>query len=413
MSDFPSLNIQKSHLKMSQKNKMRGIIKIALLIFFLVALVLFGLWWSSTSSSSVFNFVFGKESALKIENGRVHILLLGIAGSGHDGPNLTDTIMVASYQPTSAQVDLISLPRDLWLDEHKAKINTIYQLGLNQKDGLGFAQEEIGKILGINIPYGIRVDFNGFIKAVDLLEGIDVDVQNSFDDYFYPVPGKETELCDYEEKEIEINETKAKELNLSSGKVKALVDREGKIATASATNIIYTDDQVFKLFSCRFEHLNFQKGLTQMDGTTALKFVRSRHGTNKEGTDFARSKRQQQVLQAFRNKILSTDTLLNPQKIIELVKTFDKSMEINIPTTLYPEFIKIVKQQKDIKSFVIDSTGKNPLLIAPPPGEYGAWVLIPPNNDFGRIKKYMDDIFSGTLEASTAASLSTSPSVTP
>ena len=73
---------------------------------------------------------------------------------------------------------------------------------------------------------------------------------------------------------------KAKELNLSPGKVKALVDKEGKIATASATAIVYSDNQVFKLFPCRFEHLSFQKGLTHMDGETALKFVRSRHGTN-------------------------------------------------------------------------------------------------------------------------------------
>lgn len=386
-------------------NKMSGVIKIAFLLFFFIILILFGLWWSNTSSSSVFNFVFGKENALKIENGRVNILFLGIAGVGHDGPNLTDTIMIASYKLASTQVDLISLPRDLWLDEHKAKINTIYQLGLNKKDGLGFAKDEIGKILNINIPYGIRVDFNGFIKAVDLLKGIDVDVQQDFDDYFYPVPGKENELCKYEEKEIEIDETKATELKLLPGKVKALVDAEGKIATASATNIIYTDDQVFKFFPCRFEHLSFQKGLLHMDGETALKFVRSRHGTSQEGTDFARSKRQQEVLQAFKNKLLSTQTLTNPQTIVDLLATFDESIETNIPVKLYPEFIKILKQQKDIKSFVISSNGKNPLLIAPSPAEYGSWVLIPPDNNFERIQKYIDDIFSGNLEASASASI--------
>ncbi|MDO8638345.1 MAG: LCP family protein [Candidatus Daviesbacteria bacterium] len=382
---------------------MRGIIKIALLIFILIGFGLFVLWWQSSSSSTAFNFVFGKESALKVESGRVNILLLGIAGAGHDGPNLTDTIMVASYKPSTAQVDLISLPRDLWIDEHKAKINTLYQLGLNKKDGLGFVQGEIGKILGIDIPYAIRVDFNGFIKAVDLLGGIDVDVQQSFDDYFYPVPGKENELCDYQEKEIDIDEAKAKELNLTSGKVKALVDSAGKIATASATAIIYSDAQVFKLFSCRFEHLSFTKGVTSMDGETALKFVRSRHGSGKEGSDFARSARQELVLKAFKNQVLSVQNLLNPQKIVELLQTFGSNVETNIPVKLYPEFIKILKQQKDIKSFVIDSTGKDPFLIVPPSGDYGAWILIPPNNDFGRIQKHIDNIFSGILEASVSA----------
>ena len=390
-------------LKLQKNKSMSGIIKIIILIFFLIGIGLFVLWWQSSSSSTVFNFVFGKENSLKMDDNRVNVLLLGIAGAGYDGPNLTDTIMIASYKPSLSQVDLISLPRDLWLDEHKTKVNTLYQLGLNKKDGLEFTQTEIGKILNIDIPYGVRIDFGGFIKAVDLLGGIDVDVLESFNDYFYPVPGKENELCDFEEKEINIDEAKAKELNLSPGKVKALVDKEGKIATASATAIVYSDNQVFKLFPCRFEHLSFQKGLTHMDGETALKFVRSRHGTNKEGTDFARSKRQQQVLQAFKNKILSSETLLNPQKIVELLQTFDRSIETNIPVKLYPEFIKIIRQQKGINSFVINSVGKDPLLIAPPLGEYGAWVLIPPNHDFGRIQKYIGDIFSGILEASVSA----------
>lgn len=397
MSDLPSLNIQKS------KSKMTGLIKIVLLLFLLICLILFALWWQGSSSSSVFNFVFNRENILKIDNGRINVLFLGIAGAGYDGPNLTDTVMIVSYKPSSFQVDLISLPRDLWLDEHKTKVNTLYQLGLNSKDGLGFTQKEIGEVLDINIPYGVRIDFNGFIKAVDLLGGIEVDVQESFDDYFYPVPGRENELCDYQEKEIEIDETKARELNLSPGKVKALVDKEGKIATASATTIVYSENQVFQLFPCRFKPLSFEKGPTQMDGETALKFVRSRHGNNKEGTDFARSRRQQIVLQAFKNKVLSIETLLNPQKIIELLQTFGSSVETNIPVKLYPEFIKILKQQKEIESFVIDSTGENPFLITPPPSEYGAWILIPPNNDFSRIQKYIHDIFSGTLEASASA----------
>lgn len=410
MSDLTVLKLQKSHPKddgpLGQKNTMRGIIKIALLLVFLAGIVLAAVWWSSSSSSTVFNFVFGQGNALKVDNGRVNILLLGVAGAGHDGPNLTDTIIVASYKPLSAQVDFISLPRDLWIDEHKAKINTLYQLGLNQKDGLGFAQREIGQILGIEIPYGVRVDFNGFIKAADLLEGIDVDVQSSFDDYLYPLPGYEADLCGKTETIKEIDDADAQKLGIEKGSVKVLLNPEGEIATAAAKpnqDIIYTEDQVGQFFPCRYEHLSFQKGLSHMDGETALKFVRSRHGTGKEGTDFARSKRQELVLQAFKNKILSTQTLMNPQKIIELLQTFGSNVETNIPTTLYPEFIKILKQQKDIKSFVIDSTGKDPFLIAPPPGEFGAWVLIPPNNDFGKIQKYIDDLFSGILEASFSA----------
>ena len=56
-----------------------------------------------------------------------------------------------------------------------------------------------------------------------------------------------------------------------------------------------------------------------MDGDTALKFVRSRHGSNGEGSDFARAARQQKVIAAFKSKVLSFGTLINPKNIIESI----------------------------------------------------------------------------------------------
>lgn len=388
-------------------NGQKGIVQYLLLGFLalVVVLVILGLfWWNKPGNSpTVVNLVLGRESLLEEEGGRVNILLLGIAGGRHDGPNLTDTIIVASYNTKTAGVDLISLPRDLWLEEHRAKVNTLYQSGINKGRGLDFAREEIGKILGIKIPYALRLDFDGFTRAVDLLEGIDVNVEKTFDDYFYPVPGKEKELCNFREEEKEINEEESKALGVAAGRLKVLLDQEGKVAASAAKpgeGIVYTDDQVFKLFSCRFEHLSFKQGITLMDGETALKFVRSRHGTNNEGTDFARSKRQQLVLQAFRDRVLSAQTLFDTTKILDLMKTLDESIETNIGAKQYLELGKLARKQKGVESYIIDSRGKDPLLITPQPGEYGAWVLIPPNNDFSKIQKYVADIFSGNLEAS-------------
>lgn len=396
-------------LKLNQGGQ-GGVVHYVLLGFLVIltALVILGLfWWKKPGGGhSVVNLVLGRESLLEEDGGRVSVLLLGIAGKGYDGPNLTDTIIVASYDTKTSKASLISLPRDLWVDKHKAKINTLYQIGINKGEGMDFARNEIGEMLGIKIPYAIRVDFSGFVKAVDLVEGINVDVEQSFDDYFYPVPSKEKELCGYKEEEKELNEEESKALNVESGKLKVLLDSEGKIATAAAkpgTNIVYTDKQVFQLFPCRFEHLSFGRGITSMDGTTALKFVRSRHGTNNEGTDFARSKRQQKVLQAFKDKVLSVETLFDAAKMVDLVKTLDSSIETNIGSKEYLEFAKLVKKQKGLKSYVIDSQGENPLLIVPSPGTYGAWVLIPPDNDFSKIQKYIADIFSGNLEASESA----------
>jgi len=52
-----------------------------------------------------------------------------------------------------------------------------------------------------------------------------------------------------------------------------------------------------------------------MDGVTALKYVRSRHAIGAEGSDFARSKRQEKVVGAFKDKIFSLDVLLNPLRL--------------------------------------------------------------------------------------------------
>ena len=323
---------------------------------------------------------------------------------------MTDTIMVASYDLKTKKAVLVSLPRDLWISKHQAKVNTLYQTGLSSGEGLKFVREEIGQILGLKIPYAVRVDFAGFVQVVDLMEGIDIEVTRSFDDYFYPLEGKENDLCEYKEEEIEIDEEKAKKLNIKTGKVKVLLDKEEKIATAAAEpgkSLVYSDDQAKTFFLCRFEHLTFKKGMTHMDGALALKFVRSRHGLNGEGSDFARSKRQQQALQAFKNKVLSFQTLFDAGKIVELGRTFGRSVESDIPQTQYLDFIKLVQKMGSTKSVVIDGSGTSPLLITPTEGNFGgAWVLLPPEDDFSRIQQFIKDSFLEEIEATQSANIS-------
>lgn len=362
--------------------------------------------WMMSSSSAVFNYVFGQDTALKKENGRVNVLLLGIAGGNHDGPNLTDTIIVSSYDINLHQVALISVPRDLWIDKNQAKVNTLYALGLEKGDGLGFAKKEIGAILGLDIPYAVRMDFSGFEKAIDVVGGVDVNVAKSFDDYAYPLEGHEDDLCGYQEKEVDINDEQSKSLGIPVGKQKALIDPSGKIATVSASlneGLNYSDMDVLKYFSCRYEYLSFQEGLTRMDGIIALKFIRSRHSLGPEGSDFARSRRQQLVLQAFKEKALSLNTLVDLKKVVDLVKTFGASIDSDIPQSQYLDFIKLAKQLQGTKNVVIDESGDSPLLITPRAQDYGgAWVLIPPNNDFSKIRDFVKNALLETVASDSA-----------
>lgn len=364
--------------------------KFFLLLFVVAAIVACGIFWFiATSAPSVFHYVFSINQ-LKSNDNRVNVLLLGNAGGSHAGAHLTDSIIFASYNLKTHKVVLVSIPRDLWVDSTKSKINAVYEIGAKRfpedKGGLKFAEDKIDDIIGIPLHYGVRLNFSGFAKAIDLVEGIEVEVPKTFDDYNYPIEGKEDDLCGMTEKEIDLTEEELKELtiggnpiNLKAGKNKVIVNLEDKIATSSAD------------FACRFEHIRFEQGLLHMEGTQALKFVRSRMGTNGEGSDFARSRRQQLVLQAFRQKVLSLETLFNIQKITGLVDTFGDTVETDIPVERLLDFYRLVKKVDNVSSLVLGDLGQGKsVLINPPPSDYGgAYVLIPPDGDFSGVKEFL------------------------
>src|SRR5258708_10177299 len=88
---------------------------------------------------------------LKSTDNRVNVLLLGLAGGNHDGAYLTDSIIVASYNLKTKKAVLFSIPRDLWLDNIKQKINAAYEMKMSEDEGLKFAEDKIDDILGIPI----------------------------------------------------------------------------------------------------------------------------------------------------------------------------------------------------------------------------------------------------------------------
>lgn len=387
------------------KNTLKKLFPLLLVVGILVFISFFLITRAGTDS--YVNYLFSGTSLRSTDN-RVNVLLLGIAGGVHDGVNLTDTIMVVSYDLKTNQVYLFSIPRDLWLASFKAKANAIYQIGLSENNGLGLAKTVMGNVLGIPINYALRVDFNGFVKAIDAIGGIEVDIENPFDDYLYPIQGAEDDLCGNTIKEMDFNESDAAKLNIGPGKRTVLTVPDGSIATDSAE-----ENKGMKYFSCRYEHISFEKGKMKMNGAIALSFVRSRHGTNGEGSDFARSKRQEKVIAAVRSKILSVETLTNPTKISALLKTFGKSIDTDITVQDALEFYKLSQKLNKTHSFVIDNSlksglpnGRTSLLINPPSGDYGgAYVLISQDDDFSIVQGYVRKILTGEItdEEATAA----------
>lgn len=359
----------------NNRNK-KIIIGVAILIaiFILGKVLLLGIKYSPV----LFQLVFSHGVALKTADSNVNVLLLGIGGGKHEGPNLSDTIIFASISQSKNKVTLVSVPRDLWIPDLSSKINAAYADGEDKRAGGGLvlAKAAVSKIVGQPVDYAVRVDFAGFVKAVNMAGGIDVDVENTLDDYIYPVEGKEEDSCGKKDEEIKtFTET---------------------IATASAS----TEEDLALFFPCRYEHVHFSKGQNHMSGIQALQFVRSRHGLGVEGTDFARSARQQKIIKAFKDKVLSIGTLLNPAKVLGLYDILESSIDTDIKQEEFDDFIRLTQKLKtaDIKSTVLDfgdeEQGRFGLLVNPVPSEdyKFAWVLIPRigNGDFSEIKKYVD-----------------------
>ena len=265
----------------------------------------------------------------------LNFLILGIAGGNHQGQDLTDTIMFASLNPYQKQLALVSLPRDIWLEKWRAKLNSIYHY-----KGLPETKKTVEEILGQKVDYGIIIDFEVFQKIIDTLGGITVDVERGFDDYKYPIPGKENDLCNGD-----------------------------------------------PLYRCRYEHLHFEAGKQFMDGQTALKFVRSRNAQGEEGTDFARAARQQKVILAIKDKILSKEFLLSPKKAIQLFKLITLNIQTDIPKEKYWQLLKAGSKIRNIKTTTVNS---NYLINPPISKKYdNQWVLVPKSGNWSEIQEYI------------------------
>ena len=268
---------------------------------------------------------------------RINILLLGIGGTGHEGPELTDTIILASLQPSTNQVSMLSIPRDLLVQipgYGSRKINSVNALAELNKRGSGpeVTSEAIGNILDQEIDYYVKIDFNSFEELINAIGGVDIYVERSFADPTYPT------------------------------------DNYG------------------------IETISFEQGWQHMDGALALKYSRSRHGTNGEGSDFARATRQQKVITAVKDELLSSATILNPARLNQLAQLATKHVTTNMGVV---DMVKLAKFAPDISSdtvrhFVLDDAPNGPLY-----SSYvnSAYVLLPKQADWSDLKYLATHIF--------------------
>lgn len=282
---------------------------------------------------------------VKQDKGTYNILLLGWGGGGHAGGTLTDSMIVVHVDTNTKKVTFISIPRDLWVTGNK-KINSA---GIS---GWENAKPVVTSVIGLPINYFVSVDFSGFTKIIDKLGGISANTPKTFDDQYFPIIGEENNICGKTNEEIESLKAKYSGYNLEIQ------------------------------FTCRYEHLHFEAGPTNLDGKTALKYVRSRHGDS----DFGRSERQFAVLKGIADKLISFQAL---EKFDEIVGTLSQIVNTDLDAGTIKSLVGVIGDAKSYTTNQIGLTTDNVLVTSTSSDKQ--FILIPKagNFNFSEIQSYI------------------------
>ena len=256
---------------------------------------------------------------------RINILLIGVGGDTHpgEGKDLADTIILASLKPSTRQVALISVPRDLYLplDGYGTRrLNAAHALR-----GPAYLMEVVERVAGEPVHAYARIDFRAFREVIDAVGGVDVYVYRPFYDYLF---------------------------------------KDG-----------------------------FTQGWQHMDGRRALRYTRYRYVRDSaEGNDFARELRQQQVLEAIKQKMIK----LQPGDVLDLIRVaraVGNHTDTNLTATQIAELYSIFHDAggEDIRNVSLKKYME--VFMVRRPGDTGEAVR-PIGNDYRRIHEVFDHVFT-------------------
>lgn len=271
------------------------------------------------------------------DEGRVNILLAGNSADdpGHNGAQLTDSIMVMSVDTKNKKAFLLSIPRDLWVevDNGHQKINEVYVTGEEEEfsendypeGGMGQLEQVVSDSLGLPLHYYALVNYQALRQAVDAVGGIDFTVKSEDPRGLYD-PN-----IDWE--------TKGPLVRLKNGK----------------------------------QHL---------DGRQALNLARARgdayNSYGFSGSDFARAENQRQMLVALKSKAVSAGVMTNPAKLSSLSDAIGNNVKTDFKISEVRRLYDLVKDinGNNIKSLSLnDANGKSLLASYATPS--GQSALIP------------------------------------
>lgn len=285
--------------------------------------------------------IFGKlppsEYAPPKDAKRINFLLLGIGGKEHEnGSLLADSIMIVSFKKNTKKIALISIPRDLYVqmpgENYQEKINAAYVLGEQKyQNGLDYAKKAISYVTGLYIDYVAVVDFEAFRTVINALGGITIHLDQPF---------------------IEDKQWWCDENGLSCRPF-----------------IVDVGDQL-------------------LDGEKALFYIRSRFSSS----DFDRTRRQQQIMLAIKDKIISLGVLANPLIINNLINAVANNVKVDVGLREIPGLIKLAKKA-DTEHIIKKVFDTSPEGLLYQTMKDGAYILLPIDGNFNRIRETSQRIF--------------------
>jgi len=310
----------------------------AVLLLILLAVGSFGGWYLKSFSRAA--KVAPKEVVSQVWRGLrrpykqryLTFLILGLDKRPDNPTLLTDTILMVTLDTTKGNYLLFSLPRDLWIEDLRTKINALYYYGRerDKNDPTKLVRKRLEKLTGQRIDNTIVLTMENVRDLIDILGGVNVYVERSFSDHQFP-----------------------------------------------------RDDGSYGV-----KTISFKKGWQSFNGQRALEFLRSRKSNNPlEGNDEARQARQQKVILALKTKLLKSPRLfLNPDKIGSLYAFFEQKMliapRIDLGTIVswWPWAWRFLKGQEI--GAEVPWKGKDAILQPGYDRYYGSWILKPRNGDW-------------------------------
>ncbi|MEO6396941.1 MAG: LCP family protein [Tepidiformaceae bacterium] len=225
-----------------------------------------------------------------LQNKRINLLIMGLDRRPSEGDiaGRTDSLVVASIDPLTKTTNMLSFPRDMWIDIHPAngpiyqdRINGSFAAGVgtgnSPEAGADQVKRDLKANFGIEVTHWVVMDFFAVQKLIDAVGGVDIDIP-------------------YE---------------LSVG------------------NWYYSDDDKHA------QYVSFPAGLQHLDGYHAVAF-----GRNRDPSDFARVKRQQVVMTTALAKVFSLGLLNNP---LDLYDTYSKLVKTDVPKSKMPGYGLLLK----------------------------------------------------------------------